>query len=69
MPDFRIDCCPACEGEGRIHCEEFWNWDADTGEPVGASWDEPCDLCEGTGGVLIEVWPVECDDLTALVPA
>lgn len=69
MFDIRIDCCPACDGEGQIHCEEFWGYHPRTGDPEGVSWDEPCDLCDGTGGAFVQAWPVECSELGPLVPA
>lgn len=50
--DYRVVLCEACGSEGRIY-----HGDPDTG------WSEPCKWCEGTGGELIQVYPIEMEDL------
>jgi len=52
-PDVRVVACDACRAEGRT--ADFYDG------PM------PCPVCEGTGGEVIEVQPVEMDDLPALV--
>lgn len=53
MPDYRIVLCEACGSEGRILTSNGGPDDTDHG---------PCPYCEGTGGVIIEVLPIEADD-------
>jgi hypothetical protein len=55
---YRIVLCEACGSEGRIYhpaytCDNY-------GNPM--EYEEPCPYCEGTGGVLIEVQPIEAED-------
>ena len=51
MSDFRIICCPNCDGDGRLH-----TWGTHTPR---------CRVCEGTGQIEIEVEPIEMEDLDA----
>ena len=61
-PDVRIVVCEACGGEGRRYvisgCER------ETGYPLEHDCG-PCPYCEGTGGEIIEVEPIEMEDLDA----
>jgi hypothetical protein len=63
MSDVRIVGCEACGTEGRIYVTD-WS-PGDWNEP--GHWGErdtgPCPYCEGTGGEIIEVEPIEMDDL------
>jgi hypothetical protein len=51
-PDWRIVLCECCGSEGRIYHGEY-----DDG------WSKPCDVCEGTGGEIIETQPITMEDL------
>lgn len=64
MADVRIVLCGACGSEGRIYwrsyrCDEYGN---------EMERSEPCNCCEGTGGEIIEVEPIELEDLPCLIP-
>ena len=53
MNDVRIVLCEACGSEGRIYRGQYED-ERDCGE---------CPICEGTGSAVIEVEPVEIEDL------
>lgn len=55
MPDFRIVPCTRCGSEGRLYCGQYED-ERDCG---------PCPVCEGTGGEIIEVDPIDLEDLEA----
>lgn len=63
-PRTTMVCCPACNGEGRVEVGDDYT-DRDTGarSPITA----PCDECHGTGGVEVELQPIDLDDLSALI--
>lgn len=51
--DYRVVLCEACGSEGRVYRGRFDDeWDCG-----------PCECCEGTGGEVIRVWPIEMEDL------
>jgi hypothetical protein len=53
--DWRIVPCDACGTEGRIYRQGRHCWDEiDYGQ---------CPYCEGTGGEIIEVQPIDMEDL------
>lgn len=47
--DYRVVGCEACGTEGQIYSDEYTS--------------VPCPWCEGTGGEVIEVYPIEMKDL------
>jgi hypothetical protein len=51
--DVRIVPCEACGSEGRIYRGQYED-ERDCG---------PCPYCEGTGGEIITVQPIELEDL------
>lgn len=53
-PDYRIVLCEACGSEGRILTNNGGPDDIDHGE---------CPYCEGTGGEIVSVQPIEMSDL------
>ena len=53
MANERIICCETCGGEGQIYGGEYED-ERDCG---------PCEVCEGTGGEIIETQPIEMEDL------
>jgi hypothetical protein len=53
-PDYRIVFCEACGSEGRILTSNGGPYETDHGE---------CPYCEGTGGEIIEVLPIEAEDI------
>ena len=57
-PDVRIVPCDACGTEGRIYRTR-------SGHPNDPDWIDlgPCDVCAGTGGMMIEVEPITLEDL------
>lgn len=55
-PDVRVVGCDACGTEGRIYLP-------DSGGYWGERGTAPCPYCDGTGGEVIAVWPIEMDDL------
>ena len=55
MNDFRVVVCECCGGEGRDLTNDGGPYDVDHGE---------CFACEGTGLALIEVEPIELEDIT-----
>lgn len=55
MIDYRVVLCEACGSEGCVYHAY--------GNDPEADWIEPCSYCEGTGGELIEVEPIEEEDL------
>lgn len=55
MNDVRIVLCERCRSEGRLYCGH-----ANDPNPRDCG---PCPACEGTGGELIEVEPIEMEDL------
>lgn len=59
MKDFRIVLCDTCGSEGRIY-RGLYEDERDCG---------PCPVCEGTGSEVIEVEPVELEDLETDQPA
>ncbi len=63
MPDIRIVGCEACGTEGRIIVEghDYARRDGNVYRDVIV--DDPCDCCEGTGGEIIPVEPIEQEDL------
>lgn len=61
MTEFRIVPCDVCGTEGRI--AHFTGWRIRPWGPEETGWEEPCAECEGTGGMLIEVEPIELEDL------
>lgn len=63
MTEFRIVPCDVCGTEGRIY-EACTIYDRDAGGHIPDQRDiGPCAECEGTGGMLIEVEPIELEDL------
>jgi hypothetical protein len=62
MSDPRIVQCSCCDGEGRIY-ELVLTYERD----AAPHWDDadigPCEVCEGSGGEIIEVEPIEMEDL------
>lgn len=56
MCNIRIIPCEACQSEGRIYRGQFED-ERDCGE---------CPYCDGTGGEIITVQPIEMDDLDAM---
>jgi DnaJ-class molecular chaperone len=57
MPDVRIVLCEACGGDGRVWTSRYGGNDPDV-------WDAgPCPVCEGTGDEIVEVQPIEMEDL------
>lgn len=54
MDDFRAITCECCGGEGRDLRSDGGPDDIDNGE---------CFACEGTGTALIEVEPIEMEDI------
>lgn len=72
MSNFRIVECAACGGEGRI-LVSGWVYEHGCGVPHRDLLDDGrCDLCDGTGGEIIETEPVTLEDLEELatmVPA
>lgn len=58
--DVRIVSCEACNTEGRIYRTR-------SGHPNDPDWIDlgPCDVCEGTGGMMIEVEPITLGDLVS----
>jgi hypothetical protein len=57
IADLRIIACEACGTEGRVLVTVAGQWDP---EDRG-----PCPYCEGTGGEIITVQPIEMADLDA----
>jgi hypothetical protein len=58
MTDYRIVLCEYCHSEGRIYtCD---------GGPDVTDWGS-CPACEGTGGEVIEVFPIGIEDLETVV--
>jgi hypothetical protein len=55
MPDFRLVTCECCQGEGRHLTCDGGPYEEDHGE---------CCVCEGTGRALVEVDPIEMEDLS-----
>jgi hypothetical protein len=62
MTDVRIVLCEACGSEGRFYVDTFMR--DRNGEAIMA--DELCPYCEGTGGEIITVQPIELEDLDAI---
>lgn len=61
--DVRIVLCEACGSEGRIY---HWTGRYDNyGNPM--EYEEPCPYCDGTGGELIGVQPIELEDMEEFV--
>lgn len=60
--DFRVVPCEACGSEGRLYERHTW-YDREYGYQDGEEDTGPCPYCEGTGGELIEVEPIEMEDL------
>lgn len=54
MADYRIVLCEACGSEGRVLTCDGGPDEVDHG---------PCPVCEGTGYEVIEVEPIELEDL------
>ena len=52
--NYRLVRCEACGSEGRILTNDGGPYDQDWGE---------CPYCEGTGGEVIKVEPIEMSDL------
>lgn len=50
--DYRVVLCEVCGSEGRL-VDDYYG-------------DRPCKWCEGTGGEVIVVQPIEQDDLMEL---
>lgn len=61
--------CAACEGAGAIEHHTGRRMDMRAEAIIDEGYVEPCQWCGGTGAELIEAFPVQCSDLTALVPA
>lgn len=57
MSDERIIPCQACGSEGRRYSGH-----PNDPDPVD---NGPCEVCEGTGGEIIETQPVTLDDICA----
>lgn len=58
MDDIRIVLCEACGSEGRIyHGDGSHRMD----------WVELCPYCEGTGGEMIEVEPIDLEDIEEFI--
>lgn len=62
LDDVRIVPCEACGTEGRIIRQSLYHSSAHVGAPDEVDHGE-CPYCEGTGGELIEVEPIELEDL------
>lgn len=57
--EVRIVFCEACQSEGRIYVSDGFSWDDGPRErDIG-----PCEVCEGTGGEIVEVQPIDLSDL------
>jgi hypothetical protein len=54
MNDYRLVLCETCGSEGRIY-RGLYEDERDCG---------PCPACEGTGGEIVEVEPIEMEDLS-----
>lgn len=59
MTDWRIVLCEHCQSEGRILRSNGGPDDIDCGE---------CPVCEGTGSEIIEVQPIEMEDMQYCSP-
>ena len=70
MCDVRLDVCSCCDGEGRVY-ERVWVYERGCGFAHEDDADVgPCDECDGTGGALVPVEPVELEDVSEfLTPA
>lgn len=60
--NLRIVWCETCGSEGRIYRQATYHSSAHIGAPNEIDCGE-CPDCEGTGGALIEVEPIDQDDL------
>lgn len=60
MADYRVVLCETCGSEGRL-CYDTGIRCRETGAAMERY--EPCPWCEGTGGEIIEVQPIEMEDL------
>jgi DnaJ-class molecular chaperone len=55
MTDYRVVLCEACGSEGRL-VDDYYG-------------DKPCKWCDGTGGEVIKVQPIEQHDLALVEEA
>ena len=55
LPEVRLVLCSACGSEGRV-IRHFCGDDHDEG---------PCPVCEGTGSEIVEVEPIDMEDLAS----
>ena len=60
--DLRVVPCETCGTEGRIIRQALYHSSAHVGAPDEIDYGE-CPDCDGTGGALVEVEPIEEDDL------
>ena len=56
-PDVRLKPCEHCGSEGKLYTSRYGGNDPDVW-PIG-----DCPVCEGTGGALVEVEPVEEEEI------
>jgi hypothetical protein len=61
--NFRVGECAGCNGEGRTY-ERAWIYEHGCGFGHWDTFDAgPCLHCDGTGGEIITVHPIEMSDL------